>query len=268
MQHLRVRNLNCIEMTRKTGDITKRQTWKNVQSASVVYHLAGKSFVPHSWEEPAEFIHVNVKGTQQALEYCRGHDAKLVFISAYVYGIPEKLPISEADSIQPNNPYALSKYLAEQVCQFYSANYDVPITIVRPFNVYGPGQREEFVIPEIIHQVKSENEIRVKSLSPKRDYIYVDDIVSGLSKAADYDEMFSVFNLGSGQSYSVQELIAIAQGCAGTELTVFSDNAVRINEVDEVRADISHAFKNLSWEPKVSIQKGLRRLLDLEQKYE
>src|SRR5262249_23823638 len=176
-----------------------------------VFHLAARSYVPDSWADPAGFLHTNVTGTARALDYCRANGAHLVFMSSYLYGTPKRLPIREDDPADPGNPYALSKFLAEQVCAFHAATLRVPVTVLRPFNIFGPGQRLEFLIPAIVEQVRRGGEIRVKDLAPRRDFVFVDDVVAALIGAIAKPGGYRVFNIGSGISHSVREVIDAVQ---------------------------------------------------------
>src|SRR5688572_17268499 len=118
-----------------------------------VIHLAGRSYVPDSWEHPLAFYEMNVLGTLRVLEYCRANAARLVHVSSYVYGNPRSLPIAEDHPTQATTPYAHSKLLAEECCRFYAEKLGLGIVVVRPFNVYGPGQKEPFLIPSLIRQL-------------------------------------------------------------------------------------------------------------------
>jgi len=257
-----------IELTSKFGDITKADTWSKVPRTDIVIHLAARSFVPDSWDDPTGFINTNVNGTQFCLEYCCTHNSQLIFVSAYLYGIPKRLPISEADPIQPNNPYALSKYLAEQLCEFYAVYWNVPVTVIRPFNVYGPGQREEFLIPEIISQVQLGKEIRIRDLNPRRDYIYIDDLVDALVKALKISSGYNVLNIGSGISYSVGEIIDVIQRVSGTKIPVYSKQVEREHEISDVYADIDQAKYILGWTPRYSLADGIAKQLQMERNIE
>ena len=106
---LRADGQNVLALTSANGDVSSADTWKALPPAKVLYQLAGKSYVPASWTQSPEFMAVNVVGTEHALAYCQQHCSRLVLASAYVYGIPERLPICESDKVAPNNPYALSK---------------------------------------------------------------------------------------------------------------------------------------------------------------
>lgn len=227
-----------------------------------VFHLASRTFVPDAWNQPVEFQRVNVTGTVNVLELCRKIGASITFVSAYLYGIPDKLPVHESDPILPNNPYALSKHMAETVCRFYSDHYALPVTIVRPFNIFGPGQKPHFLIPEILAQVTKGDRIKVKDLSPKRDYLYVDDLVEALLLTMEKRDGPMVYNIGYGNSMSVSEIIASIQSVAGTALPVISEHAPRPNEIPDVFADISAAKEHLGWHPRFKFQDGIKKMLN------
>ena len=243
------------------GDIGLTETWGKIPPARVLFHLAGRSYVPDSWQDSAAFMHTNVVGAEKALAYCRRVGAQMVMASAYVYGIPQRLPISEGDRVSPNNPYALSKLLAEELGSFASSYYGVPVTVLRIFNVFGRGQREEFLIPRIIRQVFESAVIHVQDLAPKRDYIHVDDVVDALRLAAQGGKGFRRDNHGSGESHSVTEIINTIQRVAGTGLPVTSANQRRANEIPDVRADVGAAAAELGWRPRLSFEAGIRELV-------
>lgn len=261
-----VRRLNqlsyqVLAISSNAGDIADEKTLTNLPELDMVFHLAGRTYVPESWAETTNFVRVNVDGTANVLEFCRARKAHLVFLSAYIYGIPARLPIAESDPIRPNNPYALSKHLAEQICEFYATYRGVKVTVLRPFNVFGPGQQPKFLIPEIVAQVKSGKEICVKDLTPRRDYIYIDSLVDALVKALRAPEHFDIFNIGSGISFSVKEIIDIVQEEARTALPVISEFSTRPQEIPDVTANISRAKDIIGWVPTCSFMEGIRRLL-------
>ena len=111
-----------------------------MQGIRHVFHLAAKTFVPHSWQDPRPFYEVNVLGTLNVLEHCCRHGARLTLVSSYVYGVPQHLPIREDHPLSAFNPYSQTKILAETVARFYEQHHGLPLVIVRPFNLYGPGQ--------------------------------------------------------------------------------------------------------------------------------
>jgi nucleoside-diphosphate-sugar epimerase len=115
-----------------------------------ICHLAARTFVPQSWEEPFDYYKVNFLGTLNILEYCRKHKTSMTFISTYMYGAPHYLPIDENHPREAHSVYNHTKLLAEDTCEFYSKHYNSSITVLRLFNVYGIRQRQDFLIPSII----------------------------------------------------------------------------------------------------------------------
>lgn len=254
---------NIIEFTSKNGDISEydfTQKYKN-KNINHIFHLAAKTFVPDSWENPKNFYKTSLMGTENILEFCRNKNIPLTFISSYLYGEPETLPITENSTVKPNNPYAHSKYLTEQLCKFYSEYYDIKITIARPFNIYGIKQNNIFLIPHIINQVLNHDEIKVQNLEPKRDYLYLEDLIDGLIKTIDSKKQFSIYNFGSGYSLSVQEIIDTIQSVANTNKKILSEHNERKNEIMDVAADISKAKTDLNWTPTTNFKDGIAKIL-------
>ncbi|WLE95583.1 MAG: NAD-dependent epimerase/dehydratase family protein [Candidatus Electrothrix communis] len=266
VKHLERIDISVLPLIRKNGDITKKETWDDLPAVDHVFHLAGRNYVPESWNDKTGFIYSNVIGTQQALDFCLNHGAKMTYVSAYLYGIPSSLPIREDATIEPNNPYALSKRLAEELCQFYSRYLALTVTVIRPFNVFGPGQRQEYLIPEILKCVQEGREIRLQDLNPKRDYVFVEDVVEALVKTLNFrtDTSYNVFNIGAGVSYSVKELVAMIQKVCGTALPVVSNGIERPQEIPDVCADISQAKELLQWSPRYTFIEGIKQLLHTE----
>jgi nucleoside-diphosphate-sugar epimerase len=230
--------------------------FENPEEIDFLYHLAANSFVPKSWQNPANFIETNVLGTTYVLEFCRTNNIKLIFISSYVYGIPSYLPIDECHPISAANPYALSKIMGEDLCRFYGENFGLKYIIVRPFNIYGSLKNKSLLIPEIIAQIENGSVIKVKDLMPKRDYIFIDDLIDFLILVLKNINN-QVYNIGSGRSYSVGELIKLCQDIWGTTLPVFSEEQTRQNEIPETVADISRAASDFDWKPKHDLKRGL-----------
>ncbi len=226
-------------------------------SINVFYHLAAKSFVPDSWENPADFIEANVLGTQKVIDFCIANKIRLVFVSSYAYGKPDYLPIDEEHHVKWANPYGMSKMMAEELCKFYSNNSGLDCTIVRPFNVYGTLANEKLLIPEIIDQIRNQKEIKVRDLAPKRDYVYIDDLIDFLSLLLDSSPNL-IYNVGSGVSLSVGEIISICQEVFETNLDVISDEVIRQNEISETRSSVQLANNDFDWTPKVDFKKGIQ----------
>lgn len=251
------------ELGSADGDIADPATMEQFNEVAIdfVFHLAGRTYVPDAWREPWDFQRVNVTGAMNALELCRRKKIPLTYVSAYLYGVPASLPVKETDRIDPNNPYALSKFLGESLCGFYAGHFEVPITIIRPFNIYGPGQKGHFLIPEIIAQIKAGMPIRLKDLAPRRDYLYLDDLVDALVRTLNPKQGCHVYNIGYGSSLSVAEIVEIIQSASGTTLPVVSENTPRHNEIADVYADISKAASELHWRPQHSFKEGIKKMI-------
>ena len=261
---LQVQGYDVIIIGSGDGDIACTDTLKKFIDSHIshVFHLAGKTYVPDSWAHPEEFFRTNVLGTTNILEYCKAHCLSMTFVSAYIYGHPETLPIKENSKIKPSNPYALSKRLAEEVCEFYADVNGLDITVIRPFNVYGVGHDEKFLIPSIIRQALYEEKIVVQDLVPRRDYVFLEDLLVGLLATLQCDKGYSVYNVGSGYSLSVREVIDIIQEVAKTQKEIVSEKKVRSNELMDVVADVSKARQELGWQPQYSFREGIERMIN------
>lgn len=255
------KNLEIIEFNDTDGDIADNlPDFENIQH---VFHLAGKTFVPDSWKYPKEFMRVNIGGTHNVLEFCSKHHAGLTYISSYVYGIPENLPVSESHPVSPSNPYAESKIKAEQLCFAYAEKKLFPIKIIRPFNVYGKKQPSHFLIPAIIKQVMdpSLSEIRLQDLTPKRDYVFMDDFIRALILLFEKGSP-GVYNIGSGYSLSVKEIVDTILKISGKSKKVISTGEIRKNEIPDVVADITKIRNETGWVPEISFEEGIRRVVE------
>jgi nucleoside-diphosphate-sugar epimerase len=243
------------------GDISLIKTWEQISATDTVIHLAAKTFVPESWKNPGTFLETNTLGTLRALEYCKKHQANMVYISSYLYGNAKTLPINEEAPVYTPNPYALSKKNAEDYCRLFANSYGVNTVILRPFNIYGFNQNPSFLIPEIINQVLQKKTVHVKDLAPKRDYVFIEDFISSIIKCLHINQ-FEIINIGSGISYSVKEIIDMVQQICGTNYPVTSSNETRTAEIMDTIADITKAGSILNWKPKISMLEGLSRVIE------
>jgi nucleoside-diphosphate-sugar epimerase len=242
------------------GDISKAKL--NFKNIDFVFHLAGKSFVPDSWKDPKGFYEINVVGTLNVLEFCRNNNIGVLLMSSYVYGIPEVLPINENHPINPNNPYAHSKMLAENLGLFYQNHFNLPVCILRPFNVYGPGMNRKLLIGEIISQLYDgkSKEIILQDLSPRRDYLFVDDLIEAMIMLFEKRKT-GVYNIGSGTSLSVEEVVNSIIVASPINKRYCSKNSVRKNEISDVVADIAKITADIGWKPKHAFEEGIRKTL-------
>lgn len=259
-EDLRKRGYEVFSMVRSTGDARISETWSKYPKADCVVHLAGLTFVPDSWTHPGLFIESNALSTAHALEYCRNHAAKLIFLSSYMYSTKSASSVKESDDLNPVNPYALSKFLGENICRYYSEFFGTQVAILRPFNVYGIGQTEKFLVPSIIRQARAGDEIKVMDSKPSRDYIYIDDLLEAIHRVVNTAIDFDVFNVGTGNSYSVEELINVLGMVVGRNLKTVSANTERPSEINFTQADITHAADVLGWKPRWALVEGLSEI--------
>jgi len=239
------------------------QQVKQYEGMDVIVHLANLSFVPASYEQPKRFYETNYLSTLNMLELCRLNNAKMVFFSSYIYGHPQYQPIDENHPTQAFNPYAQTKVICESLCEGYNRDFKVPITIFRPFNIYGTGQNPDFLIPSIIQQAKT-GKIVIKDDRPKRDYIHVEDIVDAIIttiETENADKSIQKYNLGSGLSYSVKEIVDMVRGLFDTEIEYICTHEIRPNDVLNTIADISKIQNKLQWKPSISILEGLTKMV-------
>jgi nucleoside-diphosphate-sugar epimerase len=251
---------NIFTHTRREGDI--RNCPLIYEGIGHVFHLAARTFVPDSWSAPLPFYEVNVLGTVNVLEFCRARDASLTLMSSYVYGRPARLPISEEDPLDAFNPYSHTKILAEETGLYYQRQFGVPVTIVRPFNVYGPGQDRRFLIPKILTQAIDPGlaVMVVADLRPRRDYLFIADLIRLLVGTA-FRREGGIFNAGSGLSWGVGEVISEVNGLLPMSKPVQANGPMRPDEILEVIADISRARHSFGWEPRVPFRDGLQMTL-------
>ena len=243
-------------------DITDWDQLKSNSHFDCVIHLACLTYVPDSYEIPKDFYRVNILGTLNMLELCRLNNAKMIFASSYVYGVLDYLPIDENHPVKAFNPYAQSKLIGEQLCQGYHRDFNVPVIIFRPFNIYGKGQKEDFLIPSIIKQASS-GTVSLKDSRPKRDFIYIDDVIDAYCKAIEYEiDEFNIFNIGSGKSYSISEILEIIKSKYDLELELEFSEERRPNEILETIANIKRAKTLLNWAPTTSMTKGIGLMIN------
>ncbi len=264
LERLNQTNHELILMDLANGfDICDWEQVKQVENVDFIVHLANLSFIPASYEQPKRFYETNYLSTLNMLELCRINNAKMIFFSSYVYGHPQYQPIDENHPIQAYNPYSQTKVICESLCEGYNRDFKVPITIFRPFNIYGKGQNPDFLIPTIIQQVQS-GKIVIKDDRPKRDYIYIEDVIDAIItviESKNENNFLKKYNLGSGISYSVKEIVDIVRGFFDTEIEYLCSNERRPNEVMDTIADISKIKSELNWQPKISIQEGLKKMI-------
>jgi len=260
IKHLKWLGKDIIEINRSNGiDITDWQQIKAIDGFEVLIHLAAVTFVPESFDNPLKFYYQNILGTLNILELCRKNNSKLIYTSSYAYGIPDYLPIDEKHPLKALNPYSQSKIIGEHLCEGYNRDFNLPVIMLRPFNIYGPGQNNRFLISQIISQANT-GEIHLKDPRPKRDYIFIDDVIDIYTKCIEYDEnTFEIFNIGSGKSYSVSEIANLILENFDNEVLINFTGEVRKNEVLNTVADITKITELLNWKQTVELSEGIKK---------
>jgi dTDP-glucose 4,6-dehydratase len=251
------------------GDVSDLDTVRSaLQGAGVVFHLAALPGIPYSYLHPREVFEVNAAGTLNVLMAARDAACARVVITSTseVYGTAQYVPIDERHPKQPQSPYAASKVAGDAMALGFHAAYGLPVTVARPFNTYGPRQSDRAIIPTIIAQALTRDEILLGNLTPTRDFTFVTDTVEGLlAVGACPAAMGEEVNLGSGQEVSVGELAREIIAAVGLPVEVRQDPArVRpeSSEVARLLADNSKARRLAGWSPRVPLADGLRRTVE------
>ena len=235
----------------------------DIAKNSCIIHLAAITDVVYCEKYPEECYKVNVMATQKILEIARKKNCSLIYPStSHVYGIPRKLPIKETHPTNASSVYSESKISAEKLCQAYSKSYGLNISVLRLFSTYGPKNSEYKVESRIITQLLSNRSIKIGNLSPKRDFIYIDDVIRAFQIVIKNLKGFNIYNVGLERSYSIQEICNILKKLAGKKISVVTDKTkLRKNDVKNVVSDCSK-IKKLGWKPKISINEGLELTLN------
>lgn len=247
-------------------DMSKWQDADKIPTFDVFVHLANMSYVPDSYVHPLDFYTINYLTTLHALELCRRYNAKLVYISSYVYGNPQYLPVDEKHPRNPFNPYAQTKCLAEDLCKAYNRDFGVISTILRPFNIFGPYQKGNMLIPTIISQLKQgEMEIHLRDPNPRRDYVYVQDVADAIKRCIDHDfDALDVFNVCSGNSLSVREMTECINTYMDNKIQFVFGSSDRPSEVSETIGTYDKIRSAIGWQPNNSFADGINKIISQE----
>jgi UDP-glucuronate 4-epimerase len=229
-----------------------------------VVHLAAKAGVRPSLDAPAEYMDVNVRGTAVILEAARRHDVnRFVFASSSsVYGGANKLPFQEDQIVaSPLSPYAASKIAGEALCHAYHHLYKMCIVSLRFFTVYGPRQRPDLAINKFRRQIMAGEPLTIYGDgSASRDYTYVADIVAGICAAVDAALAYDVINLGNSAPVTVNELAQLMEQAMGRSVGVQRLDC-QPGDMPHTYASIARAGNRLGWQPKMSLEAGLREFV-------
>ena len=234
-----------------------------VEGCEIIFHLAALIAIPYSYQAPGSYVDTNVNGTLNVLMAAQSEGIRVIHTStSEVYGTPHSVPITESHPLQAQSPYAATKIAADKLAESFFCSFDLPVTVLRPFNTFGPRQSARAVLPAILTQlIAGKTEIRLGALWPRRDLTFVDDTVEGFLRAAIRDEAIGrTVHLGTGRDISIGDLVKLAIETLRVDAEVVSeDERMRPekSEVGELLSDPSLAAEILDWKPKVSLEQGI-----------
>jgi NAD dependent epimerase/dehydratase len=258
--------ISDIELVR--GDLRDNGTVRRaVTGCKLVFHLGALVGIPYSYLSPRDVFDTNLGGTLNVLEAARDSGVERVVITSTseVYGTPLYLPIDEKHPLQGQSPYAASKIAADKLVESYHLSFGLPVSVIRPFNTYGPRQSARAIVPAIIVQAMSGDTIRLGALEPARDLLYVKDTAAGFIAIASHGSSVGrVINIGTGGDVSVGQLVDLIAVIMGKKFEVIEDpqriRPVR-SEIPRLVCNYSLAEELLGWEPRHSLEEGLRATL-------
>ncbi len=243
-----------------------------------IFHLAGQAFVPHSVRNPFETFKVNIDGGVNLLEATRkqnGSCSVLIVSSGEVYGSvsPDRLPIDESTPLNPGNPYAASKACIDLIAQQYRMNFGMNVIVARPFNHLGPRQSELFVGSAFAKQIaeiklgKREPDIHVGNLEPNRDFTDVRDVVKAYIQLLEQPQEYGVFNISSGTSIRIKELLDMMCKISGVKVEIIPDpERQRSNDISEITGSSIRLQRATGWKPRIALEQTVRDLIEYWEK--
>ncbi len=257
-----------------SGDIRDPQSVNDaLLGIDSIIHLAALIGIPYSYESPYSYVETNIRGTLNLLKFARDLEIKK-FIhtsTSEVYGSAKFVPITEDHPLQGQSPYSASKIGADQLAFSFHNSFEMPISIIRPFNTYGPRQSARAFIPTVITQINNHKKIiKLGSLEPTRDFSYIEDTVSGFIKALESNNSIGEFiNLGSSFEISMGDTVKFISELLNTEVEIITDEQrvrPKNSEVQRLYASNEKAKKLLDWQPNFSgldgFKKGLEKTID------
>ena len=272
--HLRAEGDEVVIIDKETDVADPEAIGPAVQRAApdAIYHLAALTHVGESWDSPGQVLRVNVLGTAEVLAAARRHAPGAVVLaisSAEVYGVvrPEDLPINEQAPIAPATPYAASKAAGESIALQAWRGYGQAVIVVRPFNHIGPGQAPNFAVSALARRIveargSGQRTLRVGTLSTRRDFTDVRDVVRAYRQLVVSAPLGEVFNVCSGQDVAIQDIADRLLTLAGAELSMELDpSLVRPVDVPVLRGDGAALATRTGWHPEITLEDTLRDVL-------
>ena len=253
-----------------TGDIRDGGYCRAItKGIDIIYHLAALIAIPYSYKAPDSYVDTNIKGTvnicQAALE--NNVDRLIHTSTSEVYGTAKYVPIDEQHPLQPQSPYSASKIAADAMAMSFYHAFNMPITIVRPFNTYGPRQSARAIIPTIITQIAAgKKEIKLGNLTPTRDFNYIEDTCRGFLAAANSDNTVGeIVNVGSNFEISMLDTVNMIKEIMGSDVEFVQDE-VRVRsastEVYRLFCDNAKLKALTGFEPQYSLRDGLTKTIN------
>jgi len=240
-----------------------------VKGVDIIYHLAALIAIPYSYHSPDSYVDTNVKGTLNILQAARDYNIERVLVTSTseVYGTALYVPIDEKHPKQGQSPYSASKIGADAMADSFYRSFNLPVTIVRPFNTFGPRQSARAVIPTIITQLLvGKTEIKLGALHPTRDLLFVKDTANGFIEIAKSDKTIGQeINIATQQEISIQNLAQLLIDTINPKAKIISDDIRLRPEKSEVERLLGSADKIKSltnWQPKYSLQEGLKQTIE------
>ena len=247
---------------------------KTMKGCKIVFHLAALIGIPYSYLSPQAYLKTNVEGTYNILESSKHLDIEQTIITSTseVYGTAKYIPIDEKHPISAQSPYSASKISADQLAISYYNSFQLPIKIIRPFNVYGPRQSSRAVIPSIIIQaLNNKKEIKLGNVEPSRDFTYVTDTCNAFLDILKIKNFFgNTLNVGSNNEYTINDIAKKILEKLNSKANIKKEpQRTRSSKSEVVRlvCDNSKILKNTEWKPKVKIEKGLDMTINWFRKF-
>jgi len=257
-------NIKIIEGDIRDNNLSDIFKKNNVE---YVFNLAAFPFIPTCYEKPLEFFDVDARGVINVLFACKEAGVKRImqYSTSEVYGSAKYVPMDENHPTLPLSTYAVSKLAADRLCFTLHHEHNIPVIILRQFNVYGPRLTQPYIVPEIIKQLSKGNRIKLGNINSRRDITYVNDAVIGAIELMKYDTAVGdVFNMGSGQDWSVKEMVNIIgplMGHKSVEIEI-SKERLRPLDVERLQANYFKINRLTNWKPKTGLEEGLRKTID------
>lgn len=247
------------------GDIRDYDSVRSAMTGvDVVFHLGALIAIPYSYVSPLAYVRTNVEGTYNVLQAARdlGLSRVVHTSTSEIYGTAQYVPIDERHPANPQSPYAATKSGADQLALSFHRSFGLPVTVVRPFNTYGPRQSARAVIPAVaVQALAGKKEIHLGNVSPTRDLTYVDDTVQGFLQVGLHPETIGeVVNLGTGSEISIGELARKILSLAGSEATIVTDPQrfrPETSEVERLLSSPAKANRLTGWAAQIALDEGL-----------